>query len=169
MKTNKLHTIKNTGFKAPDNYFEKFEDAILTEIKLKGMVPKSGYTLPENYFNALEEKILNAVKPQKETKVIKLLTWRKAVYTSAVAASLVVMTHIFFSKPETITIDTIETATIENYILNEDLGPTEFASLFTKEDLLDVQLINDGFSSENLEKYVFDNLEIEDIITNKAK
>lgn len=165
MKTNKLHTIKNTGFKVPEDYFEKFEDAILIEVKLMEMAPKSGYKLPDNYFDLLEDKIINAVKPQEKTKVIKLFTWRKAVYATAVAASLLLMINIFFNKHENITINTLETANIENYILNEDLETIEFASLFTKEDLADFKLINDGYSSETLENYVFDNLEIEDIIT----
>ncbi|MFG6685529.1 hypothetical protein ACGK9U_03035 [Mariniflexile sp. HNIBRBA6329] len=165
MKTNKLHNTKDTGFKVPKDYFASLEDKILSEVKLQEIVPKSGYKLPDNYFDLLENKIVNAVKPQEETKVIKLFTWRKAVYTTAVAASLMLLINVFFNKTQNITIDTLETASIENYILNEDLEPTEFASLFTQEDLQDVQLINDGYSSETLENFVFDNLEIEDIIT----
>ncbi|MBP0903312.1 hypothetical protein ACFSKN_00290 [Mariniflexile gromovii] len=165
MSTNKLHNIKETGFKVPKDYFASLEDTILSEVKLQEMVPKSGYKVPDNYFDSLEDNILNTVKTQQETKVIKLFTWKKAVYATAVAASLMLLINIFFNKTENITIDTLETASIENYILNEDLEPTEFASLFTQEDLLDVQLINEGYSSETLENYVFDNLEIEDIIT----
>ena len=164
MNTNKLHNIKDTGFKVPKDYFGSLEDAILTDLKLKEKAPESGYKVPDNYFDSLEHKITNALVPEKEVKVIKLFTWRKAAYVSAVAASLILMFNVFFNNTNNVTIDNIETASIENYILNEDLETSEIASLFTDDDLSDVQLINDGYSSETLENYIFDNLEIEDII-----
>lgn len=166
MNTNKLHNIKETGFKVPKDYFESLEDIVLSEVKLQETISESGYKVPDHYFNSLEDKIINAVQPQKDTKVIKLFTWRKASYAAAIAASFILTINIFFNKkPEHITIETIEIASIENYIIDEDLETAEFASLFTQEDLMDVQLIHDGYSSETLENYVFDNLEIEDIIT----
>lgn len=164
MKTNKLHTIKNTGFKVPNNYFNELEDAILSDLKLKAMAPKSGFKLPDTYFNSLEDTIINKLQPEKETKIINLFTWRKVAYATAIAASLILMINIYSNSTKNITIETIETARIEDYILNEDISNTEFAALFTKEDLQDVQLISDGYSSETLENFVFDNLDIEDII-----
>lgn len=165
MKTNKLHTIKNTGFKVPNDYFKSVEDTILNDLKLKEIAPTSGYKLPTNYFDSLEDKIINASKLEKEVKVIKLFTWRKVAYATAVAASLILMFNIFFNNTERITINSIETASIENYIINEGLETNDIASLFTNEDLSSVHLINDGFSSEKLENYIFNNLEIEDIIS----
>ncbi|WP_372756613.1 hypothetical protein [Mariniflexile sp.] len=166
MSTNKLHNIKDTGFKVPKDYFASIEDTILSEIKLQESVSKTGYKVPENYFSTLEDKIIKAVEPKKDTKVIKLITWRKASYIAAVAASLILFINIFVNNTkETITIETVDTASIENYFIDEDLEATEFASLFTDEDLMDVKLIHDGYSSEIIENYVFDNLEIEDIIT----
>ncbi len=164
MSTNKLHNIKETGFKVPKDYFESFEDNFLNELKLKEITTDSGFKVPDNYFDSLEDKITSAVNQEKEIKVIKLVTWRKAAYAAAIAASLVLMFNIYFNQKTPVTIDTIETASIENYILNEELETTEIASLFNEEDLSDVQLIHDGFSSECIENYIFDNVEIEDII-----
>lgn len=164
MSTNKLHNIKETGFKVPKDYFESFEDAFLNEIKLKEITTDSGFKVPDNYFDSLEDKITSAVNQEKDIKVIKLVTWRKAAYAAAIAASLVLMFNIYFNQKSPVTIDTIKTASIENYILNEELETTEIASLFIEDDLSDVQLIHDGFSSESIENYIFDNVEIEDII-----
>ena len=164
MSTNKLHNIKETGFKVPKDYFESFEDAFLNEIKLKEITTDSGFKVPDNYFDSLEDKITSAVNQEKDIKVIKLVTWRKAAYAAAIAASLVLMFNIYFNQKSPVTIDTIETASIENYILNEELETTEIASLFIEDDLSDVQLIHNGFSSESIENYIFDNVEIEDII-----
>lgn len=166
MNKNKLHIIKNTGFKVPKDYFASLEDSIISELKLKAFTTESGFKTPNNYFESLEDKIVNTVVTQHtEVKVIKLITWRKASYVAAVAASVVLIFNVFFNNTKNVTIDSIETASLENYFINEDIGSAEFASLFTKEDLSDVRLITDGYSSENLENFVFDNLDIEDIIT----
>ncbi|MFI0428071.1 hypothetical protein [Mariniflexile sp. HMF6888] len=166
MKKNKIHNnIKNTGFKVPKDYFALLEDTILSEIKLKERLSDPGYKTPDNYFDSLEDKIMNAVQPQKEVKVVQLFTWRKASYVAAIAASFILIINIFFNNNKDITIKNIETASIENYILNEDLETNEFASLFTKEDLSEVRLITDGYNSETLDNFIFDNLDIEDFIT----
>jgi hypothetical protein len=166
MKTNKLHTIKNAGFKVPKDYFKSLEDVIINEIKLKEIAPSSGYKLPDNYFDSLETKISAAVIQHKEVQVINIFKWRKAAYVAAVAASFILMFNMFFNTTEIITLDDIETASIENYFINEELETNEIASLFTDDDLLEFHLINDKYNSKTLENYVFDNLEIEDIITN---
>ncbi len=165
MRTNKLQNIKETGFKVSKDYFKSLEDSILSDLKLKELSPKSGYTTPDYYFNTLEDNIINTINQTKEVKVVKFITWRKVVFATAVAASLILIIDVFFNNTKNVTINTIETASIENYIINEDVETNEFASLFTKEDLQDVQLITDGYNSETLENFVFDNLEIEDIIT----
>ena len=79
--------------------------------------------------------------------------------------SIILIINIFFNNAKDVTIENIETASIENYILDEDLETNEFASLFTKEDLSEVRLITDGYSSETLDSFIFDNLDIEDFIT----
>lgn len=166
MSTNKLHNIKNAGFKVPKDYFASLEDSILTETKLQELANKTGFTTPPDYFNSLEDNILNTETQVKEPKVVKLITWQHIAYVTGIAASILLIVNLFFkTETNTITIEDLETASIENYILEEDLETTEFASLFTNEDLKDVKLISDGYSSETLEDYVFDNLEIEDIIT----
>lgn len=165
MKTNTLHTIKNTGFTVPKGYFDTLENEILCDIKLKSLATKSGHELPDAYFDTLENNIINTINSKKEVKVIKLVTWEKIASASLVAASVLLMFHLFFNTNKPITIDAIETASLEQYILNEDLDSNEFASLFTDEELSEIHLINDGFNSQTLENYLIDNLEIEDIIT----
>lgn len=163
----KLHIkhIKKTGFKVPENYFEDFEDILLSELKLKETISKSGFAVPQNYFESLEQRINDTIKKDKEVKVIKLFTWRKALFTASIAASLILMFNVLYNKKEIVSMNTIETVSIENYILTEDLESNEIASLFSNDDLSDLNLNNMSFNSETLENYVIDNLEIEDIIT----
>ena len=165
MKKNLLD-IKNTGFITPKDYFEDLDEVLFSHAKLKEKVVVSGYKVPDEYFDSLEDKIVAASQKEQEPKVIKLITWHKMRYVCVVAASVALLITIFVrNNVKPVSMDTIETASIENYILNEDLEANEFASLFTEEELSDIRLINDGFSSQNIESYVFENLEIDDIIT----
>src|SRR5688572_14013121 len=116
MKINRIHNIKNTGFKVPENYFSALENNILCDLKLKALATKSGYKTPDNYFDTLENNIINLANTQKEVKVIKLFTWKKAAFATGIAASFLLMINLFFNTNKTITIDTIETASLENYI-----------------------------------------------------
>ena len=121
MKKIRIEDIKETGFRVPENYFNDFEDTLLSELKLKETVGKSGFKVPTDYFESLDESVFNAVTEKKQTKVINLFSWKKAVYTTAIAASLILMFTVFYNKKDSLTLDTIETASIENYILNEDI------------------------------------------------
>ncbi|MFH4964122.1 hypothetical protein V8G69_03890 [Gaetbulibacter sp. M235] len=166
MKKNSLKNINKTGFKVPENYFENFEYAFLSELKLKETSANSGFKVPENYFETLDDKILNTIKDQKEVKVLKLFSWKKITYAAPIAASVIIMLGVMFNKNSTLSIDKIETASIENYILTEELEPNEMASLFSNEDLSEINFTNNNLNPETLENYVLDNLEIEEIITN---
>lgn len=166
MNHQKIKNIKNSGFKVPQNYFEDMEDFLLSEIKLKKTSATSGFAVPEKYFNTLEHRIISTVQDQKKFKIITLFSWRKVAYVGTIAASLIIMFNIFFNDSKKLTVETIKTASIENYIINEELEITDIASLFTDEDLSEVNFINDQFSPETLENYVLENLEIEDMITN---
>jgi len=166
MKRNSLKNINKTGFKVPENYFEDFQEALLSELKLKESCANSGFKVPENYFETLDNKILKAVKDQKETKVIKLFNWKKIAYATPIAATVIIMLGILFNKNSSLSIDKIETASIENYILTEELEPNEMASLFSNEDLSEINFTNNNLNPETLEDFVLDNLDIEEIITN---
>ncbi len=43
MNKNKLHTIKDSGFKTPKNYFDGLEDSIMNQIKLQGKIESTGF------------------------------------------------------------------------------------------------------------------------------
>jgi len=165
MKKRHLENIKETGFKIPQNYFEEFEDALITELKLKETCADSGFKVPTNYFNTVEHNILNAVKETTTPKVIKLITWQKLSYVTAVAASLIIMFNIIFNN-RTLDINKIETASIENYILNEEFDTNDMATLFKDVDISVISLSNNNINSETLENYLLDNLEIEELLLN---
>jgi hypothetical protein len=166
MKKQKLENIKQSGFKVPKNYFESFDDLLLNELKLKEACKNHGFKVPNNYFNSVENNILNTIKETENPKVIKLITWQKLSYISAVAASLIIMFNVIVDKG-TFDMNKIETASIENYILNEELDNNDMATLFKEVDISAMSLTNNNISSETLETYVLDNLEIDELLINK--
>ena len=166
MKKNSLKNINKTGFKVPKDYFENFEDILLSELKLKKTSAHPGFKVPKDYFENLDDQIINAIEKNKNHKVIPIFSWRKATYIAAVAASLVLMFNVLFNKKERLNMESIETASIENYILNEELETNDIASLFSDEDLSEITSIKNSLSSETLEDYVLDNLDINELITN---
>ncbi len=55
----------NSGFITPDNYFENFENKILTKLvarKLKQKAPITGYMAPDAYFDSIEDVVVTKLK-----------------------------------------------------------------------------------------------------------
>jgi hypothetical protein len=161
MNKNKLHNIKDSGFKVPKNYFDSLEDSIMNQIKLQEKIEDSGFKTPDNYFESLDDKILDKVahKP----RVISLFTKRNLFYASSIAAALVIMFGILINNND-LTFDDLEIASIENYIYNEDIDTYEIASLLTEEDLITDNFIESEISEDLIEDYLLENATLEDLI-----
>lgn len=163
MKENKLHTIKKTGFSLPDNYFDGLEDKILSQSKIDD-IKEPGFKTPNNYFESLEDSILSKVVSEKETtKVISIFTKRNLMYVSSIAAAILLLFNlsVFENKPN---FDSLDSETVENYIINEDITSLEIASLLTSQELIEDNFINYNLSEEHVENYILDNVDIEDIM-----
>ena len=166
MKKRRIEHIEKTGFKVPVTYFKDFEDTLLSELNLKDKVSATGFQVPEDYFESLDESIYSRASKNKQGKVIDLVSFKRTAYTVAVAASLVLMFSVFFNKKEPLTLDSIETASIENYILNEDLETTDIASLFSNVDASNLNDMDVNLNSDSLEDYLLENLDVDDLISN---
>ncbi len=158
--SDKLKNIKNAGFKIPDNYFEGIEDAILNQIKLKN-IEGSGFKVPDNYFESLEDTILNKISKNEKSKVINLFTRRNLMYVSSIAATLLLLFNLSVFHKKTASFETLETASLESYIMNEYIDSYEMASLLTNEDLVEENFIEHNFSEENMESYILNNVDLE--------
>ena len=163
MKQKKLDTINSSGFKVPKDYFSQVEEQILNEVHLKNKVEVSGFHVPDSYFESLEEQIFEKLETKNETKVIKLFSWKKAMYASAIAATIVLMFNLFFTS-ETITFESIEIATIENYLEDEGFTSNDFASLLTDEELNKDNFIENEIPEYLIKDYLMNTIELEDLI-----
>ncbi|MBD3889898.1 hypothetical protein [Olleya marilimosa] len=144
MKKETLNTIKTSGFKLPKDYFEGLEDTILAQATLESHSKTSGFNVPDGYFETLENKILTKLdKP--EPKVFNLFNKKTIVSLSSVAAAIVLLFNInlFKSAP---TLNSLDTETVENYIINEieinDLNLLINDSELSQTDFIDYNLID---------------------------
>ena len=131
MKNKKLDHIKSTGFKTPKNYFESLDDTIL-ELTLK------------------DEK----------SKVIQLFSKRHLVYISGIAAAVLLLFNlsIFDSTP---TFDDLETETVENYLIDENITSYEIAALLSDNQIEEDITVDLNLDGDYIEEYLLNNADIE--------
>ncbi|WP_040253482.1 hypothetical protein [Psychroserpens mesophilus] len=161
MKKSKLEHIKTSGFTTPKDYFSTVEEQILNETSLKNKVDKAGFVVPDKYFDTVDQDILNRL--ENDTPVINLRSRRTFYYVAGIAASLVLMLNVFYTS-ETITINDVETASIENYLEDSDYTSYELAALLTEDELNSFNLINTEISEASIEDYLLNHVTIEDLI-----
>lgn len=166
MKNNKLHNIKSHGFKVPKDYFDAFEEKLLNKIKDEDVVlgkTATGFKVPNGYFDTVEDLVLQKLSEDNKTKVIPLFRKRTMVYISGIAASILLLFNLsIFEK--TPSFDNLETETVENYIIDQDISSYEIASLFTDTELDDNNFVDHNFDAENIEEYLLDNADIEALV-----
>ncbi len=161
MKRKHLKDSQESGFKVPKDYFEDFEKTIMSHAILKDKLNHSGFSVPEGYFDNVEEKILTQISDEKPSKVIALFNKRSLIYVTSIAATLVLLFSII--QPNTNTIDTIETASIESYLSYEDFETEELVALIDDTAFIDEAITTLNFSENDIENYVIENLEINDL------
>lgn len=156
-----LNNIKGSGFKVPENYFQGLEDSVLNQIKLKS-TETPGFTMPKGYLDTIEDNVLAKVSENKDTKVINLFSRRNLLYVSSIAASILLLFNLsIFESNRATSFDALDTATVENYIMNEYINSYDMASLLTDEDIVEENFIEHSFSEENIENYILNNIDIE--------
>ena len=165
MQTN-LNNIKTTGFKTPDKYFDSVEDNIMNAINQEeslNLSKETGLITPDNYFETIEDVVINKLNKKNNSKVIKLFNKRNLIYTSSIAAAILLLFNLSIFDKE-VTFDSLDTQTVENYIISEGIDSYELAALLTEGEFLEVDFLDETIADETLENYLLDNLELEELI-----
>lgn len=165
MKKNKLHNVKSTGFKTPDNYFESFEDKLfqrLTHKELINDIEESGYTVPKDYFDSVEDNVFSRLRSD-DSPVISLKSRKPFYYIAGMAASLLLLFAVFIYSESS---EYISAEVVEAYLENRDLSTYELAELLSDSDLLDEDFtfIETPYEEDNLESYLLEHTNIETIL-----
>ncbi|GAA4239049.1 hypothetical protein GCM10022291_31860 [Postechiella marina] len=163
MKKNNINSIKDSGFKVPKDYFSNLEDRLMSEIKLNQTVKDSGFKAPDDYFNTLESNILSKVSKKEPTKVIPLFNKKNLLYITSIAAAVLLLFNLSIFEKET-KWDTLDADTVENYILNGNVGTYEIASLLLEGDIEEENFTSIEFTDEAMEGYFIENANIEDLM-----
>ncbi|MBE9490515.1 MAG: hypothetical protein IMY67_09505 [Bacteroidetes bacterium] len=165
MQTN-LNNIKKTGFKTPGNYFNTVEDNIMNAIKQENnhnISKETGFKTPDNYFETIEDAVLNKLNKKDNSKVIKLFSRRNLIYASSIAAAVLLLSNLSLFDKE-VTFDSLDTQTVENYIISEGIDSYELAALLSEDDFSEVDFLDETINAETLENYLLENLELEELI-----
>lgn len=175
MKKSQLHNIKETGFKTPDSYFDTFDQRLLDKMAVqKDMASMSdpGYKVPDNYFENFDAKLQARLKNEADQKDhIKVIPmrrfWRNTGIISGVAAALILMFAIILKSDDPLSINQVETASLEEYLNDENLNIYDIAALLDEEDLVLDNFVSTPYTEESLENYLLNNTSIEDLIFGK--
>ncbi len=161
----KLSEIKstNTGFTAPEGYFNSIEDVILKKITQKNY--SKAQSVPEGYFDSIEDRVFEQI--QEKTKIIKLPNnIVKFIVPIAIAASilLLITLRIFDSNQQQDLFAKIEISEIETWIENGELNidTFEITSIYDDVNYNEISLI-DFYTENDLINYL-DNYDIESLI-----
>ncbi|RXJ50114.1 hypothetical protein [Gelidibacter gilvus] len=174
MKKSQLHNIKETGFKTPDAYFDSFDQRLFEKLAVQkdmASIEGTGFKVPENYFEnfdtKLQARLKNEEEPKDTVKVIPMRFWRNAGVISGVAAALILMFTIVLKSDAPLSINQVETASIEEYLNDENLNIYDIASLLDEDDLVLDNFVSTTLTEESLENYLLNNTSIEDLIFGK--
>lgn len=116
---------------------------------------KTGFEIPENYFEQFEAKMMEQL-PKKEVKVVSLFH-RKQIWISSIAAVLLTMIAIpiYFNMAKTNATNSIQTATLENYLVNE-YSSYEIIDKLTTEDITELENSLSVNNKDAVEAYLLD-------------
>jgi hypothetical protein len=166
MKRKKLNSIKSTGFKTPEGYFDQVSDQIMEKIRNRDEVdlPASeGFQVPKNYFEQVEPAVLSKVTKPSEAKVRRLYLKRGMTYVAGIAAILLIFFSVFpiENSESEVTLDMVE-----NYFEYKRIDSYELAELLVESDLVEIEdlLIEPEYDDDELETYLLNNADLEEII-----
>jgi hypothetical protein len=149
----------NHGFKAPDDYFQDFEERLFSKLKEAELPKKHGFDVPDGYFEDLEERILQNVAQENAVKVIPLFKRKTIIYAASVAASAALVISVYTGSGDQEI--SLQVADIEAYIEGDamDLDSYDIAQLLSDDELDNLAFENEIFSQESLEDYLIENLD----------
>jgi len=164
MKKNKLHQIKNSGFKTPEDYFSNLEETILTQINLEEKVTKTGLKTPENYFESIEDRIISQISNNQESKVISLVSKRTIIAITSIAAAITILFNLVVFD-NNISFDGIDTESLENYVSTQEFEALDLEAEIIEDLDISSFILDEAISDVSLENYLYNTSDLEDFIS----
>lgn len=166
MKNKHINDKKSSGFKVPNNYFETFDDTLLQNLDKEASfltAKTAGFQIPKDYFNTVDTKVIKAISKEKKPKVITLSNVKTLVYAASIAAAILLFFNIYIFNTN-VSIEDIELAAVESFIIEDDISSYEIASLLTEHELNANNIVEYSLQDEHIEEYLLNNADVEALI-----
>ncbi|WP_276389928.1 hypothetical protein [Eudoraea chungangensis] len=110
---------KNSGFKIPDNYLERFSDDLLQKLEVgESKANHNPFSIPDDYWNTLEKEVLKKTtenkKPKKST--IRLAPYYAVAASVALIIFLTIGTEKNKTKESDLTFANLEVTELQLYL-----------------------------------------------------
>lgn len=168
MKNKNLKEIKSPGYKTPQNYFESVDSTIFTKLKEDKIIARpdsNAFKVPTDYFETLDGRIWSSLNKENTGKTIQLFSWKKVAYISGIAASFVLALNVLFNDDDTVTFGNIDTASIETYLMNEDINAYDMAPYLNTNEFNSENFVDTAINAADIEDYLLQNSDVERLIT----
>ncbi|WP_242157732.1 hypothetical protein [Aestuariivivens sediminis] len=167
MGKKRIHHITETGFKTPKGYFTTLEDSTLNRMKAGEFVRNPGFKTPDHYFSTLEDRVMENVIKKEASPVISIFSKQKLIYASSIAAAIALLLIWPIFKAESNIWNHLDTETVENYFIEENMGTYEIATLLLEEDIKEEEIVDYHLNEDQIESYLLNHTEVEDLILEK--
>lgn len=168
MNQKKNKHINTTGFKTPESYFESFDEKLFSALHMKNhvIVPKKhGFKAPKNYFNTLDDKVIKKTHAlSHKVRVIPVFKHKSVIYLSAIAAAILILFGISSTFNSTPSFKTLETQTVVNFIIDENITPYDIALLLDDDELSQALYVEQTIENSAIEAYLLNNSDLETLI-----
>ncbi len=87
------------------------------------------------------------------------------VYASSIAASILLLFSLSVLKTDQNNFDSLDTQTVENYIIEENvITPYDLATLMGEEELFESGLASTNFDESHIETFLVEHLDLEELL-----
>jgi len=159
---------KDLGFQVPQDFFNNFEEEMMTQLNLNEMLGKeTGFKVPDGYFESLENQLMpsSSSEPVKVKKLIPTSSGVRLLYPLLAVAAVFAIILMLNKEVEPIDIASVETSELEDYLIEESFLYDDAAEiLFADNDILDQINFSEGIESDDLYDYLEDEIELNEII-----
>lgn len=165
MKNNKLEHIKTTGFRVPDNYFEDLPNEVFSKLQSEQFPNDTGFTTPKGFFELVSDQVFHQIEQEQKPTLVKQLSLSKTIYIlSGVAAAIIVVLGLFNLNSNS---NELSIEMVESYVEYSNINTYELAELLIDTELLKLEdiAIEPEFNDTELENYLLDQVDLEDIIS----
>jgi hypothetical protein len=160
-----------SGFEAPQDYFDGFEDRLMLRIMEEKLPKRAGFVVPDAYFDSVENRVIERIASETPPRVIPIFGRKALVYALASAACLLLIFSLFnaLGGPESTSLEDVPLTSIEQYI-NEgglDIDSYDVLALMDEAAIEDLTMDTELFTEETLEEYLFENADDTSLLINQ--